>query len=223
MALSRIAIALQSVASIAFLAAGGHRLLPTARHTSWSRDASFRLVVRFARRNTLFYDEDITALPRLVSAVYVGMKAMEISRYGQHDARSRLVRFSTELLKLNFQTRPKIWREQSCFYNELSALSPGWGGRDRTSEWRNQNPLPYRLATPQQAEPERARTISPARTGSDNARSIEGVRPFQQAGIPNFVRNQLPGSVTLYNGAAYAKVPGRFHAPGAAQYRPSEC
>ena len=24
----------------------------------------------------------------------------------------------------------------------------GWGGRDRTSEWRNQNPLPYRLATP---------------------------------------------------------------------------
>src|SRR6187431_548675 len=59
----------------------------------------------------------------------------------------------------------------------------GWGGRDRTSEWRNQNPLPYRLATPQQAEPERARTISPARTGSGNARSIEGVRPFQQAGI----------------------------------------
>ena len=29
----------------------------------------------------------------------------------------------------------------------------GWGGRDRTSEWRNQNPLPYRLATPQQAAP----------------------------------------------------------------------
>jgi hypothetical protein len=25
----------------------------------------------------------------------------------------------------------------------------GWGGRDRTSAWRNQNPLPYRLATPQ--------------------------------------------------------------------------
>jgi hypothetical protein len=35
-------------------------------------------------------------------------------------------------------------------------ISIGWGGRDRTSEWRNQNPLPYRLATPQQAEPERA-------------------------------------------------------------------
>ena len=26
----------------------------------------------------------------------------------------------------------------------------GWGGRDRTSEWWNQNPLPYRLATPQE-------------------------------------------------------------------------
>src|SRR5215472_14745845 len=24
----------------------------------------------------------------------------------------------------------------------------GWGGRTRTSEWRNQNPLPYHLATP---------------------------------------------------------------------------
>src|ERR1700730_8431847 len=25
----------------------------------------------------------------------------------------------------------------------------GWGGRIRTSVWRDQNPLPYRLATPQ--------------------------------------------------------------------------
>jgi hypothetical protein len=32
-----------------------------------------------------------------------------------------------------------------------NARMAGWGGRDRTSEWRNQNPLPYRLATPQQA------------------------------------------------------------------------
>jgi hypothetical protein len=27
--------------------------------------------------------------------------------------------------------------------------APGWGGRIRTSVWRNQNPLPYHLATPQ--------------------------------------------------------------------------
>jgi hypothetical protein len=25
----------------------------------------------------------------------------------------------------------------------------GWGGRIRTYEWRDQNPLPYHLATPQ--------------------------------------------------------------------------
>ena len=30
----------------------------------------------------------------------------------------------------------------------------GWGGRDRTSVWRNQNPLPYRLATPQSWPPD---------------------------------------------------------------------
>jgi hypothetical protein len=28
-------------------------------------------------------------------------------------------------------------------------LENGWGGRIRTSEWRDQNPLPCRLATPQ--------------------------------------------------------------------------
>jgi hypothetical protein len=30
----------------------------------------------------------------------------------------------------------------------------GWGGRIRTSVWRNQNPLPYRLATPQSSDSE---------------------------------------------------------------------
>ena len=31
-----------------------------------------------------------------------------------------------------------------CFIDEF-----GWGGRIRTYEWRDQNPLPYHLATPQ--------------------------------------------------------------------------
>ena len=31
----------------------------------------------------------------------------------------------------------------------FSFLSHGWGGRTRTHEWRDQNPLPYHLATPQ--------------------------------------------------------------------------
>src|SRR5262249_1576773 len=38
----------------------------------------------------------------------------------------------------------------------------GWGGRTRTSEWRNQNPLPYHLATPHQAAFFGARTIATA-------------------------------------------------------------
>ena len=48
--------------------------------------------------------------------------------------------------------RGEIWL-RDCL-NRLIPVSRGgrigWGGRDRTSEWRNQNPLPYRLATPQQ-------------------------------------------------------------------------
>ena len=51
-------------------------------------------------------------LPRLVSAVYVGMNAIEIG-------------------------------DMVSDYNKLSALRPGRGGRDRTSEWRNQNRLDY--------------------------------------------------------------------------------
>ena len=35
--------------------------------------------------------------------------------------------------------------ESSCNINYLIA---GWGARIRTWEWRNQNPLPYHLATP---------------------------------------------------------------------------
>src|SRR5277367_493268 len=31
----------------------------------------------------------------------------------------------------------------------LAPPKDGWGGRIRTSVWRDQNPLPYRLATPQ--------------------------------------------------------------------------
>jgi hypothetical protein len=57
-------------------------------------NASFRLVVRFVRRNILFYDEGVTDLP-------------------------------------------------DCLHNELSSLSAGWGGRDRTAEWRNQNLFDY--------------------------------------------------------------------------------
>ena len=51
------------------------------------------------------------------------------------------------------------WNGGIC-QNEKPALSQlpvmfeeiGWGARIRTWEWRNQNPLPYRLATPQWPE-----------------------------------------------------------------------
>ncbi len=53
----------------------------------------------------------------------------------------------------------------------------GWGGRIRTSEWRNQNPLPYHLATPQQAasRPKSTSMIpknAARRFGSDHASTL---------------------------------------------------
>ena len=38
---------------------------------------------------------------------------------------------------------------QVQFVTKLKAIKSGWGGRDRTYECRNQNPVPYHLATPQ--------------------------------------------------------------------------
>src|SRR5262245_45217230 len=56
----------------------------------------------------------------------------------------------------------------------------GWGGRDRTSEWRNQNPLPYRLATPQWAGRAGRGERRPANARWPR-RSIGGGRAIQQA------------------------------------------
>ena len=39
-------------------------------------------------------------------------------------------------------------RSQSEKFKPANYLDPGWGARIRTWEWRNQNPLPYHLATP---------------------------------------------------------------------------
>src|SRR5690606_153181 len=44
----------------------------------------------------------------------------------------------------------------------------GWGARIRTWEWRDQNPLPYHLATPQRYT---------AATGSDRARRFRASGP----------------------------------------------
>ena len=48
---------------------------------------------------------------------------------------------------------PRIWARCRADGNRIvvfyiNGLSAGWGARIRTWEWRNQNPLPYHLATP---------------------------------------------------------------------------
>ena len=43
----------------------------------------------------------------------------------------------------------KPLRHEKAARRRLNHLKAGWGGRIRTSVWRNQNPLPYHLATPQ--------------------------------------------------------------------------
>src|SRR5215813_4053076 len=46
-------------------------------------------------------------------------------------------------------TRPS--KTKSALSNWTKTRNVGWGARTRTWEWRNQNPLPYHLATPHQA------------------------------------------------------------------------
>src|SRR5215468_2262152 len=57
----------------------------------------------------------------------------------------------------------------------------GWGGRTRTSEWRNQNPLPYHLAAPHQAAFFAAARVwqdfGRARAGKGIISSLIGVGP----------------------------------------------
>jgi hypothetical protein len=45
----------------------------------------------------------------------------------------------------------EVWASTPVIAKSLNYEMPGWGGRIRTSGWRNQNPLPYHLATPQRA------------------------------------------------------------------------
>ena len=68
-----------------------------------------------------------------------------------------------------------------------SGCCAGWGGRDRTSEWRNQNPLPYRLATPQQATRERRKNRLP-QIPVGRSRSIGSGAAFQPPGGAKYHR-----------------------------------
>src|SRR4051812_2043765 len=48
----------------------------------------------------------------------------------------------------------RIWRQSNRRRDAALARRPvaGWGARIRTWEWRNQNPLPYHLATPHRGD-----------------------------------------------------------------------
>ena len=50
-------------------------------------------------------------------------------------------------------------------WNFVETGLTGWGARIRTWEWRNQNPLPYHLATPQQVPESRGQLPSRAAAG----------------------------------------------------------
>ena len=68
----------------------------------------------------------------------------------------------------------------------------GWGGRVRTSEWRNQNPLPYHLATPQQG-PE-ASSGRPRETRRNIPASPEGCNRAAAADNRSESAGRRPGS-----------------------------
>src|SRR4051812_5602057 len=67
----------------------------------------------------------------------------------------------------------------------------GWGARIRTWEWRNQNPLPYHLATPHRGDmSEKWRPDHTGATAADQRldRPAAGLRPIRlpcgSAGLP---------------------------------------
>src|SRR5262249_17298858 len=54
-----------------------------------------------------------------------------------------------ERRRFEIGTKSAVRTERSSLLDQRLRL--GWGARIRTWEWRNQNPLPYHLATPQGA------------------------------------------------------------------------
>jgi hypothetical protein len=76
------------------------------------------------------------------------------------------------------QSTAKSTHPQDKKYWNINYLITGWGAWIRTREWRNQNPLPYHLATPHHAAqipPHGARTIA-ARSDAINA--FRPLRPW---------------------------------------------
>jgi hypothetical protein len=73
----------------------------------------------------------------------------------------------------------------------------GWGGRIRTYVWRNQNPLPYRLATPQfPTGPVWGRTILAASRSGKRAMKIFASRSLPRRIEPAPSRDVASGLAT---------------------------
>jgi hypothetical protein len=64
-------------------------------------------------------------------------------------ARTEMAKIAGQRLGHANLTRGNVADSHTPRNNTPETRPPGWGGRIRTSAWRNQNPLPYRLATPQ--------------------------------------------------------------------------
>src|SRR4249920_559985 len=65
---------------------------------------------------------------------------------------------------------------RSHYFSTWAQALNGWGGRIRTSVWRDQNPLPYRLATPQP----KTRSIALRLRLPERKRSLVCCQPVQQ-------------------------------------------
>src|SRR5262249_49838971 len=98
----------------------------------------------------------------------------------------------------------------------------GWGARIRTWEWRNQNPLPYHLATPHRAR----HAASARRTILADASPINnGAGPLRRLIDPGPARSRLsktpsPGTLSMTYRAPVADIAFTLrHAAGFAQAR----
>ena len=76
-------------------------------------------------------------------------------------------------------TVPRGERAAGAFRVRWPAAKSGWGGRDRTYECRNQNPVPYHLATPQ-------RKTGACRTPTED--------PDPYRTVPKVMRNRPAGA-----------------------------
>src|SRR5258708_3022727 len=95
----------------------------------------------------------------------VSAESNGVSRVGTRRLENREQRlspeFRSEKLKIREIRRQRLSNNPSTRGNVAQFLTSqttpreaglaGWGARIRTWEWRNQNPLPYHLATPQNA------------------------------------------------------------------------